>query len=104
MGPRQVSFVNVYIVFFVVAFICKLLIPLLLNWVIVVAVNGHDEIEIWNRAYKLYSACNTAIGLELEEAFISTAREEMSDSIKIDFMKRLRSLRYSDFLFTLIGR
>ena len=39
-------------------------------------------------------ACDTAIGLELEEAFL--AREETSDSIQVDLMKRLRS----DFIHT----
>ena len=71
MDPRQVSFGNVFVVFFLVAFICYLLIPLLLNCFNVVAVNGRDDIEMWSRPYKLYNACDTAIGLELEEAFLA---------------------------------
>jgi hypothetical protein len=30
----------------------------------------------------------------------SVAREEMSDSIQVDLMKRLQSLYYSDFIHT----
>ena len=50
MDRLQVSFGNDFVVFFLVAFICYLLIPLLLNRFNVVAVNGRDEIEMWCRA------------------------------------------------------
>ena len=71
MDPRQVSFLNSVVVFFLVVYSCSLLIPLLLNRFNVVVVNGHDDIEMWNIVpAKLYDARNTAIGFEHEEAFI----------------------------------
>ena len=53
--------------------------PLLLNCFNVVEVNGSDDIDIWNRPYKLYNACDTTIGLELEEAFIANAGRKERD-------------------------
>ena len=29
-------------------------------------VNGSDDVDMWSSHYKLYNACDTAIGLELE--------------------------------------
>ena len=57
---------------------------------------------MWSRPYKLYNACNTAIGLELEEAFIANVGRKGRDvgSIQVDLMTLLRSLRYSDFIHT----
>ena len=51
------------------------------------------------RPCKLYDARDTAIGLELEEAFILNVvvREETSDSVQV-LLKRLPNLRYSDFI------
>ena len=76
----------------------------LLNCCNVVVVNGGDDIEMWSRPYTLYNACDTAIGLELDSKRLSlrtsVAREETSDSIQVDFMKRLRSFCYSDFIHT----
>ena len=48
--PRQVSVLNVFLVFFLVAFVCQLLIPLLLNRLNDV-LNGRDDIETWSRTY-----------------------------------------------------
>ena len=79
MDWRQVSFVNVFVVFFLVAFICELLIPLLLNRFNVVVVNGRDDIEMWSGPYKFYNACDTAIGLELEEAFLANVGRKGGD-------------------------
>ena len=79
MDPRQVSFVNVIVVFFLVAFICYLSIPLLLNRFNVVAVNGRDDVEMWSRPYKFYNACDTAIGLELEDTFLANVGRKGGD-------------------------
>ena len=57
-----------FVVFLLAVYSCSLLIPLLLNRLNVVVVNGHDDIEMWTG--KLYDARDTTIGLELEEAFI----------------------------------
>ena len=76
MDPRQVSFLNSFVVFFLAVYSCSLLISLLLNRFNVVVENGHDNIDdrdvdytIAHRPCKLYDARDTAIGLELEEAF-----------------------------------
>ena len=71
MDPLQVSFLTSFVVFFLAVYRCSLLIPLLLNRFNVVVVNGHDDIDMWTVGpCKLYDARDTAIGLELEEAFI----------------------------------
>ena len=44
-----------------------------------VAVNGRDDIEMWSRPYKLHNACDTAIGLELEEAFLANVGRKGRD-------------------------
>ena len=67
------SFLNSFVDFFLAVYSCSLLIPLLLNRFNVVVVNGHDDIEMWNiglQTIRLYDSRDTAIGLELEEAFI----------------------------------
>ena len=70
MDPLQVSFLNSFVVFFLAVYSCSLLIPLLLNRFNVVVVNGHDDIEMWTIGpTNYYDARDTAIGLELEEAF-----------------------------------
>ena len=79
MDPRQVSFGKVFVDVFLVAFICWLLIPLHLYRFNVVAVNGRDDIEMWSRPYKFYNACDTASGLELEEAFLANVGRKGGD-------------------------
>ena len=69
MDPLQVSFLSSFVVFLLAVYSWSSLIPLLINRFNVV-VNGHDDIEMWTRPCKLYDARVTAIGLELEEAFI----------------------------------
>ena len=70
------SFLTSFVVFLLAVYSCSLSIHLLLNRFNVVVANGHGEIEMWtiesiaSRPCKLYDAHNTAIGLELEEAFI----------------------------------
>ena len=73
MDPLQVSFLNAFVVFLLAVYSCSLSIHLLLNRFNVVVANGHGDIEMWtieSRLCKLYDAHDTAIGLELEEAFI----------------------------------
>ena len=76
MDPLQVSFLTSFVVFLLAIYSCSLSIHLLLNRFndYVVVANGHGDIEMWtreSRPCKLYDAHHdTAIGLELEEAFI----------------------------------
>ena len=73
MDPLQVSFLTSFVVFLLAIYSCSLSIHLLLNRFndYVVVANGHGDIEMWTiRPCKLYDAHDTAIGLELEEAFI----------------------------------
>ncbi|KAK2187341.1 hypothetical protein NP493_169g04025 [Ridgeia piscesae] len=42
-------------------------------------VNGRDDIQMWSRTYTLYNACDTAIGLELEEAFFANVGRKGRD-------------------------
>ena len=69
MDLLQISFLNSIVVFLLAVYSCSLLIPLLLNRFNIVVVNGHDDIEMWTIG-KQYDARVTAIGLELEEAFL----------------------------------
>ena len=54
---------------------------ILLNCCNVVVVNGGDNIAMWSRpyGYTLYNACDTAIGLELEEAFFANVGRKGGD-------------------------
>ena len=73
MDPLQVSFLTSFVVFLLAVYSCSLSIHLLLNRFNVVVANGHGDIELWTIVYgrcKLHDAHDTAIGLELEEAFI----------------------------------
>ena len=71
MDPLQVSFLNTFVVFLLAVYSCSLSIHLLLNRFNVVVANGQSEMwTIESRPCKLYDARGTAIGLELEEAFI----------------------------------
>ena len=80
MDPRQVSFLNAFVIFFLAVYSCSLFIPLLLNRLTVVVVNGHDDVEMWTiRPCKLYDAGGTVFGLELEEAFISNVGRKGRD-------------------------
>ena len=73
MDPLQVSFLISFVVFLLAVYSCSLSIHLLLNRFNVVVANGHGDIKMWtieSRPCKLYDAHDTAIRLELEEAFI----------------------------------
>ena len=75
MDTLQVSFLNSFVVFLLAVYSCSLSIHLLPNRFNVVVANGHGDIEMWTiesrtRPCKRYDAHDTAIGLELEEAFI----------------------------------
>ena len=70
VDPRQVSFLNSFVVFFLAVYRCSLLTPLLLNRFNGVVVNGHDDIDMWTIGPANYTTRDTAIGLVLEEAFI----------------------------------
>ena len=75
MDPLQVSFLNSFFVCLLAVYSCSLLIPLPLNRFNVVVVNGRDDIDIC----KIYDARDTAIGLELEEAFILNVGRKRRD-------------------------
>ena len=90
MDPLPVCFLTCFVVFLLVIYSCSLSIHLLLNHFNVVVANGHGDVEMWtiessSRPCKLYDAHDTAIGLELEEAFTLNVgrREETSDSIQV---------------------
>ena len=73
MDPLQVSCLTSFVVFLLAVYSCSLSIHLLLNRFNVVVANGHGDVEMWTRESRpcqLYDAHDTAIGLELEEAFI----------------------------------
>ena len=73
VNPMQISFVHFVVVFFVDDSICSLLIPLLLSRFNVVVVNGHDDTE------SPYDACDTAIRMEREEAFLANVDSKGRD-------------------------
>ena len=73
MDPLQVSFFTSFVVFLLAVSSCSLSIHLLLNRFNVVVANGHGDIEMWpieSWPCRQNDAHDTAIGLELEEAFI----------------------------------
>jgi hypothetical protein len=59
-----------FVVFSFVVCIGSFLIQLSFIRFSVVVIIGHDDIEMWTRK-KLINACDTAIGLEFEEAFLA---------------------------------
>ena len=70
---RNGSAAGALVVFLRAVYSCSLSIHLLLNRFNVFVANGHGDIEMWpieSRPCTLYDAHDTAIGLELEEAFI----------------------------------
>ena len=73
MDPLQVIFLTSFVVFLLAVYTSSLSIHLLLNRFNVVVANGHGDVEMWtreSRPCKVYDEHDTAIGLELEEAFI----------------------------------
>ena len=47
VDPRQVSFLDSFVVFILAVYSYSVLIPLVLNRFNVVVVNGHDDIDMW---------------------------------------------------------
>ena len=46
---------------------------------VTVAINGSEDVDMWSRPYMLYNACDTAIGLELEEAYLANVGHKGRD-------------------------
>ena len=79
MHPRQVSFINSVVVFF--------LLPLLLNLYNVVVVNGHGVIDMWTigpASYITRAIRPSDWNSKRLSYRTSVAREETSDSIQVN--------------------
>ena len=87
MDPRQVSFLNAFVIFFLAVYSCSLFIPLLLNRLTVVVVNGHDDVEMWTIGpanYTTRAVRSSDWNSKRLSYRTSVAREETSDSIQVN--------------------